>query len=228
MSDAAQSYQQEFIELALACEVLQFGEFELKSGRVSPYFFNAGKISSGAALARLGRCYAAALFNAKLSNAKLSNAKLSPDMLFGPAYKGIPLVASTAMALFSDHDIDLPFAFNRKEAKTHGEGGNIVGAKLEGDVVVVDDVMTAGTAIKESMAILDDAGARGIGVLIGLDRCERGAGELSAVQQVEQDFGLAVTSVITLHDIIEWVQSASNMTAHLDALERYREQYGVI
>lgn len=223
MSDAAQSYQQEFIELALACEVLQFGEFELKSGRVSPYFFNAGKISSGAALARLGRCYAAALFNAKVSNAKLS-----PDMLFGPAYKGIPLVASTAMALFSDHDIDLPFAFNRKEAKTHGEGGNIVGAKLEGDVVVVDDVMTAGTAIKESMAILDDAGARGIGVLIGLDRCERGAGELSAVQQVEQDFGLVVTSVITLHDIIEWVQSASNMTAHLDALERYREQYGVI
>ena len=163
MGDATQSYQQEFIELALACEVLQFGEFELKSGRVSPYFFNAGKISSGAALARLGRCYAAALFNAKLSNAKLS-----PDMLFGPAYKGIPLVASTAMALFSDHDIDLPFAFNRKEAKTHGEGGNIVGAKLEGDVVVVDDVMTAGTAIKESMAILDDAGARGIGVLIGL------------------------------------------------------------
>ena len=223
MSDAAQSYQQEFIELALACEVLQFGEFELKSGRVSPYFFNAGKISSGAALARLGRCYAAAL-----SNAKVSNAKLSPDMLFGPAYKGIPLVASTAMALFSDHDIDLPFAFNRKEAKTHGEGGNIVGAKLEGDVVVVDDVMTAGTAIKDSMAILDDAGARGIGVLIGLDRCERGAGELSAVQQVEQDFGLVVTSVITLHDIIEWVQSASNMTAHLDALERYREQYGVI
>ena len=149
-------------------------------------------------------------------------------MLFGPAYKGIPLVASTAMALFGDHDIDLPFAFNRKEAKTHGEGGNIVGAKLEGDVVVVDDVMTAGTAIKESMAILDDAGARGIGVLIGLDRCERGAGELSAVQQVEQEFGLAVTSVITLHDIIEWVQSASNMTAHLEALERYREQYGVI
>jgi len=228
VSDAAQSYQQEFIELALACEVLQFGEFELKSGRVSPYFFNAGKISSGAALARLGRCYAAALFNAKLSNAKVSNAKLSPDMLFGPAYKGIPLVASTAMALSSDHDIDLPFAFNRKEAKTHGEGGNIVGAKLEGDVVVVDDVMTAGTAIKESMAILDDAGARGIGVLIGLDRCERRAGELSAVQQVEQDFGLAVTSVITLHDIIEWVQSASNMTAQLDALERYREQYGVI
>ena len=117
MSDAAQSYQQEFIELALACEVLQFGEFELKSGRVSPYFFNAGKISSGAALARLGRCYAAALFNAKLSNAKVSNAKLSPDMLFGPAYKGIPLVASTAMALFSDHDIDLPFAFNRKKPK---------------------------------------------------------------------------------------------------------------
>ena len=124
MNDATQNYHQEFIELALECEVLQFGEFELKSGRVSPYFFNAGKISSGAAIARLGRCYAAAL----------SNSKLSPDMLFGPAYKGIPLVASTATALFCDHGIDLPFAFNRKEVKTHGEGGNIIGAKLEGDV----------------------------------------------------------------------------------------------
>ena len=218
MNTTAQSFRQDFIELALECEVLQFGEFELKSGRVSPYFFNAGKFSTGAALARLGRCYAAALHASGLH----------ADMLFGPAYKGIPLVSTTAMALSDQHGVDLPFAFNRKEAKTHGEGGSIVGAPLQGDVVVVDDVMTAGTAIKESMAILDDAGARGIGVLIGLDRCERGAGELSAVQQVEQDFGLGVTSVITLHDIIEWVQSASNMTAHLDALERYREQYGVI
>ena len=217
MSDATQSYQQEFIELALECEVLQFGEFELKSGRVSPYFFNAGKISSGAALARLGQCYAAAL----------ADSQLSPDMLFGPAYKGIPLVASTAAALFIGHGTDLPFAFNRKETKTHGEGGNIVGAKLRGDVVIVDDVMTAGTAIKESMAIVNDAGAHGIGALIGLDRCERGVGELSAVQQVEQDFGLCVTSVISLHDIIEWVQSASNMTAHLEALQRYQERYGV-
>ena len=152
MSDATQSYRQDFIELALECEVLQFGEFELKSGRVSPYFFNAGKISSGAALARLGRCYAAAL----------SYSKLSPDMLFGPAYKGIPLVASTATALFSDHDIDLPFAFNRKEAKTHGEGGNIVGAKLEGDVVarserlleleheLVESELTAVNAVERS------------------------------------------------------------------------------
>lgn len=217
MSDATQSYQQDFIELALECKVLQFGEFELKSGRASPYFFNAGKLSSGAALARLGRCYAAALIHSGLS----------PDMLFGPAYKGIPLVASTATAMFCDHGIDLPFAFNRKEAKTHGEGGNIVGARLDGDVVVVDDVMTAGTAIKESMAILNDAGARGVGALIGLDRCERGEGELSAVQQVEEDWGLCVTSVISLHDIIEWVQNASNMSAHLEALERYRERYGV-
>ena len=197
MNTTAQRFQQDFIELALECEVLQFGEFELKSGRISPYFFNAGKFSTGGALARLGRCYAAALHASGLQ----------VDMLFGPAYKGIPLVSTTAMALSEQHGVDLPFAFNRKEAKTHGEGGNIVGAPLAGDVVVIDDVMTAGTAVRESMAILNESGSRGTGVVIGLDRCERGDGERSAVQQVEQDWGLTVVSVVSLHDIIAWVES---------------------
>ena len=217
MNKTAQPFQQDFIELALECEVLQFGEFELKSGRISPYFFNAGKFSTGGALARLGRCYAAALHASGLP----------VDMLFGPAYKGIPLVSATAIALSEQHGVDLPFAFNRKEAKTHGEGGNIVGAPLTGDVVVIDDVMTAGTAIRESMAILNESGARGGGVVIGLDRCERGDGERSAVQQVEQDWGLTVVSVVSLHDIIAWVETHPEMAQHREALEQYRERYGV-
>ena len=217
MKTTAQRFQQDFIELALECEVLQFGEFELKSGRISPYFFNAGKFSTGGALARLGRCYAAALHASGLQ----------VDMLFGPAYKGITLVSTTAMALSEQHGVDLPFAFNRKEAKTHGEGGNIVGAPLAGDVVVIDDVMTAGTAVRESMAILNESGARGTGVVIGLDRCERGDGERSAVQQVEQDWGLTVVSVVSLHDIIAWVESNPEMAQHREALEQYRERYGV-
>ena len=211
-------YRQQFIELALECDVLQFGEFELKSGRISPYFFNAGRFSTGSALARLGRCYAAALMEASVS----------ADMLFGPAYKGIPLVATTAIALADEFGVDMPFAFNRKEAKTHGEGGSLVGSSLKGNVVIVDDVITAGTAIKESMAILDAAGATGAAVLIGLDRCERGDTSLSAVQQVEQHSGISVTSVISLHDIIEWVDSNPEMMACRDALERYRERYGVM
>jgi orotate phosphoribosyltransferase len=211
-------HRQQFIELALACDVLQFGEFELKSGRVSPYFFNAGKFSTGAALARLGRCYAAALIDASVS----------ANMLFGPAYKGIPLVATTAVALADEFGVDMPFAFNRKEAKTHGEGGRLVGSALTGDVVIVDDVITAGTAIKESVAILNAAGATASAVLIGLDRCEKGDSSLSAVQQVEQDSGISVTSVISLHDIIEWVEGNPEMMAHRDALEQYRERYGVL
>ena len=217
MNKTAQRFQQDFIELALECDVLQFGEFELKSGRISPYFFNAGKFSTGGALARLGRCYAAALH--------ASGVRV--DMLFGPAYKGIPLVCTTAMALSEQHGVDLPFAFNRKEVKTHGEGGNIVGAPLAGDVVVIDDVMTAGTAIRESMAILNESSARGAGVVIGLDRCERGDGERSAAQQVEQDWGLTVVSVVSLHDIIAWVESNREMAQHREALEQYRERYGV-
>ena len=217
MNTTTLRFQQDFIELALECEVLQFGEFELKSGRISPYFFNAGKFSTGGALARLGRCYAAALHASGLHF----------DMLFGPAYKGIPLVSTTAMALSEQHGMDLPFAFNRKEAKTHGEGGNIVGAPLAGDVVVIDDVMTAGTAIRESMDTLNKSGAQGAGVVIGLDRCERGDGECSAVQQVEQDWGLTVVSVVSLHDIIAWLESNPAMAQHREALEQYRERYGV-
>ena len=217
MTAETKGFRQQFIELALECEVLQFGEFELKSGRNSPYFFNAGKFSTGSALARLGRCYAAAL----------QATGWHADMLFGPAYKGIPLVATTAVALANQHGVDMPFAFNRKEAKTHGEGGNLVGASLSGKVVVVDDVMTAGTAIGESMAILKASEAAGAGVLIGLDRCERGAGELSAVQQVEADWGLPVASVISLHDVIDWVEDNAAMAPYRDALHRYRERYGV-
>ena len=215
VTTALEQYRQDFIRLALACHVLQFGEFELKSGRLSPYFFNAGKFASGASLAALGRCYAAA-FQA---------ANLPADMLFGPAYKGIPLVATTAIALADHHHVDIPFAFNRKEAKAHGEGGKVVGAPLEGNVLIVDDVMTAGTAIRESMAILEAAGATGAGVLIGLDRCERGATELSAVEQVQQDWGLKVISVISLHDIIEWVEGNPEAMRHRDALQRYRDRY---
>ena len=218
MDTDPKGYRQQFIELALACDVLQFGEFELKSGRISPYFFNAGKFSTGAALARLGRCYAAALIDASVS----------ANMLFGPAYKGIPFVATTAVALADEFGVDMPFAFNRKEAKTHGEGGRLVGSALTGDVVIVDDVITAGTAIKESVAILNAAGATPSAVLIGLDRCEKGDSSLSAVQQVEQDSGISVTSVISLHDIIEWVVGNPEMMAHRDALERYRERYGVL
>ena len=218
MNTTRQRFQQDFIELALEFEVLQFGEFELKSGRISPYFFNAGRFSTGGALARLGRCYAAALHASGVH----------VDMLFGPAYKGIPLVSATAMALSEQHGVDLPFAFNRKEAKTHGEGGSLVGSSLKGNVVIVDDVITAGTAVKESMAILEAAGATGAAVLIGLDRCERGDTSLSAVQQVEQHSGISVTSVISLHDIIEWVDGNPEMMACRDALERYRERYGVM
>ena len=215
VTTALEQYRQDFIRLALACHVLQFGEFELKSGRLSPYFFNAGKFASGSSLAELGRCYAAAL----------QAANLPADMLFGPAYKGIPLVATTAIALADHHHVDMPFAFNRKEAKAHGEGGKIVGAPLQGNVLIVDDVMTAGTAIRESMAILEEAGATGAGVLIGLDRCERGASELSAVQQVQLDWGLKVISVISLHDSIEWVEDNPEAMRHRDALQRYRDRY---
>ena len=217
MNTTAQRFQQDFIELALECDVLQFGKFELKSGRISPYFFNAGKFSTGGALARLGRCYAAAL----------NASGVHVDMLFGTAYKGIPLVSATAMAFSEQHGVDLPFAFNRKEVKTHGEGGNTVGARLAGDVVVIDDVMTAGTAIRESMAILNESGARGAAVVIGLDRCERGDGACSAVQQVEQDWGLTVVSVVSLHDIVAWAESNPEMAHHREALEQYRQRYGV-
>ncbi len=206
-----------FIELAIHCQVLRFGEFELKSGRVSPYFFNAGGFSGGQALAELGRCYANTLVAFELI----------PTVLFGPAYKGIPLVTATAVALASHHGLDVSYSFNRKQAKSHGEGGLLVGAPLRDDVVIVDDVITAGTAIREAIALIRDAGAQPAGVVIGLDRCERGSGTQSAVDEVRDELGLKVASVITMHDIIEWLESTPDLSQYLEPMQRYRDRYGV-
>jgi len=210
-------YQKRLIELAREQGVLRFGEFTLKSGRVSPYFFNAGLFNTGGALAELGRCYAAAA----------AGASVPFDMLFGPAYKGIPLVAATAAALATDHGLDLPYAFNRKEAKDHGEGGIIVGAPLAGRVLIVDDVITAGTAIRESVEIIRAAGATPAGVLIALDRQERGQGTRSAVQEVEDDLELAVISIVGLADVIGHLEAEDGMQAETEALRAYRQRYGL-
>ena len=215
-------FQRDFVELALARNALRFGRFTLKSGRESPYFFNAGLFDDGEALARLGRCYAAALVASGVEC----------DMLFGPAYKGIPLVAATAAALAEHHGRNLPWAFNRKEAKDHGEGGTVVGRALRGRVVIVDDVITAGTAIRESVELIRRAGAEPVAVLLALDRQERGQGERSAVQEVEADFGLRCVSLLTLADLIDIMAQpgadAALPTEHLDALRAYRTQYGVL
>ena len=205
-----------FIDLCLELGVLRFGEFKLKSGRLSPYFFNAGLFKSGRALAELGRHYAQAIHDKGLAY----------DMLFGPAYKGIPLVTTTAIALADRHDRDAPWAFNRKEAKAHGEGGTIVGTPLADGVLIIDDVITAGTAIRESVEIIRAAGATPVGVVIALDRQERGQAERSAVQEVEQDLGLPVTTIIKLGDLITHVEARGD-TVQLAALRAYRAQYGV-
>lgn len=212
-------YQREFIEFAIEQNVLRFGEFTLKSGRVSPYFFNAGLFSSGQALAKLGRFYAAALVEAGVSF----------DVLFGPAYKGIPLATTTAVALYDHHDIDTPYVFNRKEAKSHGEGGTLVGAPLKGNIMIIDDVITAGTAIREVMDIINTAGAQPAGVLIALNRQERGQGELSAIQEVERDFNMPVVSIVSLNDIMTYLseQDSPEFAQHLEAVKAYRDQYGV-
>lgn len=215
--EASEQARADFIELAIRCNVLKFGEFELKSGRISPYFFNAGGFNTGGALATLGRCYAAAI----------ATTGMSVDVLFGPAYKGIPLVATTSVALADHFDRDIPYAFNRKEAKAHGEGGTLVGAELRGNVIIVDDVITAGTAIRESVDIIRTAGAEVGGVVIGLDRCERGTGALSAVQQVREEMSVEVVSVITMHDIIAWLESSGADASRIEAMQRYRDQYGV-
>jgi orotate phosphoribosyltransferase len=209
-------YQREFIELCIAGEVLRFGEFRLKSGRLSPYFFNAGLFNTGKAVAALGRHYAAAV----------AASGLEFDMLFGPAYKGIPLVTTTAVALADGHGMDRPFAFNRKEAKAHGEGGLIVGAPLAGRVLIVDDVITAGTAIRESIDIIRAAGAVPAGVALALDRQERGQGDLSAVQEVQRAFSIPVVHIITLADLIEHLERADR-PAELESLRNYRAQWGV-
>jgi orotate phosphoribosyltransferase len=210
-------YKQQFIELALRHEVLRFGEFTLKSGRVSPYFFNAGLFNTGGALAMLGSAYASALVSHGIDY----------DVLFGPAYKGIPLVASLAVALAREHGFDKPYAFNRKEAKDHGEGGNIVGAALKGDVLIVDDVITAGTAIREAVDIIETAGAKTCAVLIALDRQEKGQGELSAIQEVQRDYGIDVYSIITMTDLIDYLAANGKSSEQLAAMRAYREQYGV-
>lgn len=188
-------YQKEFIEFALEKQVLKFGEFTLKSGRTSPYFFNAGLFNTGRDLARLGRFYAAAL----------ADAKIPYDVLFGPAYKGIPIATTTAVALADHYDIDMPYCFNRKEKKTHGEGGSLVGSELKGRIMLVDDVITAGTAIRESMEIILANGASLSGVLIALDRQEKGKAELSAIQEVERDFDTKVISIVKLADLITFI-----------------------
>ncbi|MDP5255285.1 MULTISPECIES: orotate phosphoribosyltransferase [unclassified Vibrio] len=211
------AYQREFIEFALEKEVLKFGEFTLKSGRKSPYFFNAGLFNTGRDLARLGRFYAAALVDAGIDF----------DVLFGPAYKGIPIATTTAVALADHHDIDTPYCFNRKEAKDHGEGGNLVGSDLAGRIMLVDDVITAGTAIRESMGLIQAKGADLAGVLVAIDRQEKGKAELSAIQEVERDFACQVVSIISLGDLVTYLEEQGASQAHLDAVKAYRAQYGV-
>ncbi|KGY11272.1 orotate phosphoribosyltransferase [Vibrio tubiashii] len=211
------AYQREFIEFALEKEVLKFGEFTLKSGRKSPYFFNAGLFNTGRDLARLGRFYAAAL----------ADSGIDFDVLFGPAYKGIPIATTTAVALADHHEIDTPYCFNRKEAKDHGEGGNLVGSALEGRIMLVDDVITAGTAIRESMEIIKANGADLAGVLVAIDRQEKGKGELSAIQEVERDFGCAVISIVSLGDLVTYLEEKGNAAEHLEAVKAYRAEYGI-
>ena len=211
------AFQIEFIEFALSRQVLKFGSFTLKSGRTSPYFFNAGLFNTGGDLAKLGRFYAAAV----------QESGIEFDVLFGPAYKGIPIATTTAVALYDQHQRDVPYCFNRKEAKTHGEGGSLVGSPLKGRILLVDDVITAGTAIRESMQIIQAQGAQLAGVLIALDRQERGQGELSAIQEVERDFGTKVVSIIGLNDLINYLQGKPELVEHLEAVSAYRAQYGV-
>lgn len=211
------AYQREFIEFALERNVLRFGEFTLKSGRTSPYFFNAGLFNTGRDLARLGRFYAAALVDSGIEY----------DLLFGPAYKGIPIATTTAVALCDHHDIDMPYCFNRKEKKDHGEGGSLVGSELTGRVMLVDDVITAGTAIRESMEIIEAHKAQLAGVLIALDRQEKGKGELSAIQEVERDFGCDIVSIIKLEDLINYLSEKPGMEAQLASVSAYRDQYGI-
>ncbi|WP_248799151.1 orotate phosphoribosyltransferase [Pseudomonas sp. MWU13-2105] len=212
-----QAYQRDFIRFAIDRGVLRFGEFTLKSGRTSPYFFNAGLFNSGSALAQLGRFYAAAIVESGISF----------DVLFGPAYKGIPLAAATAVALAEHHGLDLPWCFNRKEAKAHGEGGSLVGAPLVGDVLIIDDVITAGTAIREVMQIIQAQGAKPAGVLIALNRQERGNGELSAIQEVERDFAIPVVSIVSLTQVLQFLADDEQLKQHLPAVEAYRAQYGI-
>ena len=211
-----EQYQNDFVDFMLEIGALKFGEFTLKSGRVSPYFFNAGQFNQGNHLSQLGQFYAQAI--------EASGIKF--DVLFGPAYKGIPLVAATAIALNDSFNRSVPYSFNRKEAKDHGEGGSIVGHPLEGDILIIDDVITAGTAIKEAKDIINANGAKTKGVVIALDRQEKGKGELSAIQEVEQNFGITVVSIINLSHIVDYLK-ANNDKNIISRIESYRSQYGI-
>ena len=209
-------YQKNFIELALQYDVLKFGKFKLKSGRLSPYFFNAGLFNTGKALAEMGRCYAQAIVDSGIEY----------DILFGPAYKGIPLVSVTAMALQLDHGLDIPYAFNRKEAKDHGEGGSIVGSAIAGKVLILDDVITAGTAIREAIDTIKQNNGSTVGVMIALDRQEKGQGDRSAVQELQEDYGTNVLSIINLGNLIQYLQNSGDKKM-LDVMRSYRTEYGV-
>ena len=200
-------------------EILRFGEFTLKSGRVSPYFFNAGLFNTGEKLSFLASCYADAIIEAKIEY----------DVLFGPAYKGIPLATATSMALADKHNINKPYCFNRKEAKAHGEGGSIVGTQLSGDVLIVDDVITAGTAVREAAEIISSKGAHLNGIAVAMDRQEKGTGSLSAIQEIEQRYQIKVVSIISLHDIVDYLMAFENeqLQHYLDAVLAYREEHGI-
>lgn len=211
-----QDYKKDFLDFAIAADVLRFGEFTLKSGRLSPYFFNAGLFNTGAQMARLGKYYAAAIVESGIEF----------DLIYGPAYKGIPLAAVTATYLAEEHGRDLPFAFNRKEAKDHGEGGMIVGAPLKGKILVIDDVISAGTSVRESVEIIQANGAEFGGVVISLDRQERGQGEQSAIQEVEAQYGVEVASIVGLNDLITYLGEKPGMEENLKRVAAYREQYG--
>lgn len=211
------NYKTQFIDNALDSGALKFGEFRLKSGRLSPHFFNAGEFYQGKALAALGKCYAAAIVDSGVEF----------DVLFGPAYKGITLAAATSVALAEHHDLDVPYCFNRKEAKSHGEGGTMVGAPLEGRVLIIDDVITAGTAIREVMAMVNEAGAKAAGVVIGVDRKERGNGKSSAIQEVEEQFKIPVVSIIDIDDILTYLETKPDMASLVEEIKEYRDEYGV-
>ncbi len=211
-----QDYKKEFIDFAISAKVLCFGQFKLKSGRTSPYFFNSGLFNSGAAIARLGRYYAAAI----------EDSNINYDQLFGPAYKGIPLAVTTACALADHHHKDIPYSFNRKEAKDHGEGGTIVGAPLAKKVLIIDDVISAGTSVRESVEIIHKANAQTAGVIIALDRQERGQGKTSAIQEVEKRFGIKVANIINLDDLIEYLSAQPEMKGLLKSICDYQKQYG--
>lgn len=211
-----QEYQRKFIELALSKGVLKFGSFVLKSGRTSPYFFNAGGFNTGEDLATLGSCYAHALVDAGISF----------DVLFGPAYKGIPLACATAMALSSEHNRNVPWCFNRKEKKDHGEGGNLVGAPLKGDILLVDDVITAGTAIRESEALIKENDAHFKAAIIALNRMEKGKGEKSAIAEAEEQIGIKIISIVTFDDLLKYIENDDKLKEHIPAMLKYRKQYG--